>query len=142
MPLCTSWQQQLEPSCHCRKDSSSGSTASPWRSVQGQTDFRSFLKDIQPDFEEEVSFLFPVVLAPHRAPSVACFCAGFTCSLLSAWHYTESRHRIFHVVVSPCPSVPPGVLGFSSQATAAITLFSFLLFSIHSPVLGCYLRAE
>lgn len=108
-PQCTSWQRQLEPSCRCGEGNSLGSTASPWRSVQGQADFRSFSKDTQPDFG---GGSFPFIPHCHgTAPD------SFVCLSLHRIHVLRAlstallRHRVLHILVDACPSGPPGILG-------------------------------
>ena len=125
-PQCTSWQRQLEPSCRCGEGNSLGSTASPWRSVQGQADFRSFSKDIQPDFGGG-SFLF----IPHchgTAPhSFVCLsCTRFMCSELSALRCSDIVFSTFWWTLAHQAYL--GSLGFSSQATALLTTLNFSAF--------------
>lgn len=139
-PQCTSWQRQLEPSCHQVR-------ATPWvaqrlslEECAGQADFRSFLKILSQTLGEEVSFI------PHchgTAPDsfVLLVFAQDSCA-------QSSQHCVAQTSCSPhlvdaCPSGPPGILGVQLPGHCSphhAQLFCF--FSVHSYVLGCYLHAK
>ena len=85
---CTSWQWQLELSCYCGEGNSLGSTASLWRNVRGQADFRLFSKDVQPGFGGG-SFLFIPHCHGTTPNSFVCSCAR------------SSQHCVAQTLCSP-----------------------------------------
>lgn len=106
---CTSWQWQLELSCYCGEGNSLGSTASLWRNVRGQADFRLFSKDVQPGFGGG-SFLF----IPHchgTTPNSFVCLSLHRIHVLGALSTALLRHCVLHILVNVCPSGPPGILG-------------------------------
>lgn len=142
-PQCTSWQRgNWSLPAVLGEGNSLGSTASPGGVCKVRLTSGHFLKILSQTLGEEVSLLFPIVMA--HSDSFVCL-SLHRIHVLRALSTALLRHRVLHILVGALAhQAHLGSLGFSSQATALLTMLNFFAFfpSTRKCLVATYMLSE